>query len=51
MKTEAFESRWGSLTLELNVEDRMALGFTFFFMLRRMLLVIIIVAMPRISWF
>ena len=51
MTSEAFESKWGSLTLELNVQDKMALGFTFFFMLRRLLLVFIIVGMPKISWF
>ena len=51
MRDDTFKSKWGELTQELQVNDRMALLFTLYFMSRRLFIVFIIVGMPRISWF
>ena len=51
MRVDTFKFKWGELTQELQVKDRMSLIFTLYFMFRRLFIVFIIVGMPRISWF
>ena len=48
---EKHRQKWGSLTLDLYVRDKMALLFTLVFMVRRLVLAFIIVGLSRWSFF
>lgn len=51
MNQASFMEKWGSLSLDLYVKEKMALLFTLFFMIRRWLVAFIIIGLPKWSYF
>ena len=45
-----FKSKWGEVTLDLQLRDKRVMLFTFFFMVRRWIIVLAIVAAAELPW-